>query len=104
MGKEQDITITQDPKIAVIIAKALKDHDGPVTINLNMNASINTSGITSQIDDESLIAFIESFPEPRLRNFMSHVFGLIQKKFPVKMEGARWLGADHRTVYRGGSR
>lgn len=102
-----DARLIMEPKIAVQIAKALQGHEGNVTINLNMNATQTQYGSNSEPEnayvrrpeDFDLLAFIDGFPQPRMRNLIDHIYYLVSEKYG-KQYGARWLGIASRTLYR----
>lgn len=94
-----------EPKIAVQIAKVLQGHEGPLTFNLNMNAVMNSlEGQELYIpkpEEIDLLALIESFPQPRMRNFINHIYYLATKKFNgKKIPASEWLGVSYRTLWR----
>ncbi len=104
--------IIQAPQISVAALKAIAEgHDGPLTINIHvggMNASINGEASKKEIevlprtlptDDEALLAYIETLPEPRLRNFIDHIYQIAVQKFQSKTKVAEWLGVSYRTAF-----
>lgn len=104
-----DARLIMEPKIAVQIAKALQGHEGNVTINLNMNATQTQYGGESKVEDcymakpedLDLLALMESLPQPRLKNFISHIYHLAFVKFGKnRSQASQWLGVNYRTAYR----
>ncbi len=106
-----DKVIVQAPQISVAALKAIAEgHDGPLTININvgnMNASINEEAPKKEIevfpralpmDDEALLAYIETFPEPRLKNFIEHLYTITIQRLGAT-GASRWLGVSTRTSY-----
>ncbi len=107
-----DAKIIQAPQISVAALKAIAEgHDGPLTINIHvggMNAAINGEAPKKEIevfsralpmDDEALLAYIETFPEPRLRNFIDHIYRIVTEKLGSKYKTAMWLGVSYRTPF-----
>ena len=93
--------IEQSPKIAAQIIKALGDTQGHVTFNLNMNANGNVEMASENHDrDAFLISVLESFPQPRVRNFVDYIYSLVEQKFGDRNYAAKWLGIATRTLIR----
>jgi hypothetical protein len=95
---EEKPKVIQDAKLAVQIAQALKDHQGPLTLNLSINQSVGKDIAKEPLVD--VLAYVEQFPQPRLKNFVFHVIGLLHRK----MNGNRrkmgaWLGMNPRSLY-----
>ncbi len=104
--------IHQDVKIA--IAKAVRDSggNGSVNVTVNMNANANTVNISSRqigspihdpniapMEQTQLLKLIESFPQPRYKNFLDYIFFLaIRHCGGNKSEASRWLGSQWRTL------
>lgn len=81
--------IEQDAGIAAQIAKAVQGHDGPLSITVNQYANGNAEANAIPVmNDEALLAYIGTFPEPRLRNFIEHVYYLAYKKFNYQKTSA----------------
>ncbi len=100
--------LIQEPKIATQIIKALDGHEGNITINFNMNATQvgldqeqQEATYTPQPEELDLLALIDNYPPPRLRNFINHIYFLADEKFNgKKKEAGKWLGVSERTLYR----
>lgn len=104
--------IEQDSLIAIQMAKALQGHEGPLTINVKFEANNNTEvGVNKEIvdvypkvtalpmEDEALLALIETFPPPRLKNFIKHIAEIAKAKFGGdEVQACLWLGCDWNTV------
>ena len=102
-----DAKLIMEPKIALQIAKALQGHEGNVTINLNMNAtqtqySANVKeDYVAKPEELDLLALMEGLPQPRLKNFISHIYHLAFVKFGKnRSQASQWLGVNYRTAYR----
>ena len=106
----KDAKLVMEPKIALQIAKALQGHEGNVTINLNMNATqtqysgesrAEIDGYVVKPEDLDLLALIDGFPQPRLKNLIAHIHHLaLTKMGKSRAASAKWLGVNYRTVYR----
>ena len=97
--------IEQSPIIAAQIAKAIQGYEGaaPINITLNMNATQIGSDAEQVGDPKSLdlLALIETFPQPRMRNFINYIYYEAMRKFSGnKTASARWLGTTTRTLLR----
>lgn len=93
--------IEQDARIATQIAKALQGHDGPVHIEVNLNANGNQeANIGSHFpkvggEDFLLVRLIDSLPEPRLRNLIQRIYNIAFERFESTTEAAKWLGVSY---------
>lgn len=105
--KTNDIVIEQSPKI--LISKSLLNaQEGLVTINIVMNQTGNTiNSRTLEKSEEKpaqkdfeLFAYLESLPQPRIRNFINKIYDLVMREYPEKTTAAEWLGINSRTLYR----
>jgi len=98
-----DKRIIMEPKIGIGILKSLQGHEGNLTVNLNMNASIggNGDGQIKLMEYEELVALLESMEQPRLENFVHLLYDLAIAKCKGSRYGAaKWLGVSWPTLYR----
>jgi len=102
-----DKKIEQNPVIALQIAKAIQGYTGnaPINITLNMNATqigSDTSDpeVFGKHENLDLMALLETFPQPRLRNLIEHIYFLTFKTFGTKRQASDWLGVSARTLHR----
>lgn len=103
-----DISVVQSGRLANQVGKAVGEalqgkSDGPITVNvhLNQNQQVHTQemNVGKSVTTEQVLAYIETFPQPRLRNFLEHLYYLVGRK-TSKEQAAEWLGVNARTLYR----
>lgn len=105
MSDDEKVKIVQDPKVAIQIATALAKHEGSLSVIINMPMMANVSGERQNVIDPTvgpidILELIRRFPEPRLKNFIEHLYYLAEEKFGNKVLAAAWLGVNPRTLYR----
>jgi len=84
-----DIKITMEPKILQQILGKLPEAGNQInviTIGNVMNGSFN------------LESYIESLPQPRLKNLMKETVSIASKKFRNQDEAGAWLGGSRRLL------
>ena len=85
----EDIKITQEPKVLQQIL-GLMPKEGKqinvVTIGQIMNGSFN------------LESYIESLPQPRLKNLIKETISIAMKRFKSQDDAGSWLGGSRRLI------
>jgi hypothetical protein len=111
--EKKNYKIEQISKIYVSKSILQGNNGGPISFNINMNQSGNA--INSQAlevpeemttsNDFELLTYIESLPQPRMRNLIKKIYKLTMMKFSLGSQchynmAAEWLGINQRTLYR----
>jgi hypothetical protein len=84
-----DVKITMEPKILQQILGKLPEAGNQInviTIGNIMNGSFN------------LESYIESLPQPRLKNLMKEAIAIAMKKYKSHEESGAWLGGSRRLI------
>lgn len=102
--KPQDVTIQQEAKVLIAaLLKNLPKEDGRgITLNMNLFQNVGVGGNRSiqkkeEISD-TVIDLLDLMPEPRWKNLMKTILGVVNDECKNRTEAAKYLGLG-RTTY-----
>jgi hypothetical protein len=92
MKTKPDIVMDQKALIQQLLGKMPENGNQINIIQIGEITQVGTQG------EQGLEAFLESLPEPRLRNLIEMAKQVAMKKFSRTVAAAAWLGVSRRTL------